>query len=199
LTCHIIFLDKDWENLCQFKKLGQIVDEWPFMQCMLSMDSTNVGIHQIFMMISVPCVVDPSVNTLRVPNPNFPPKPNFCNLFWFPANKIHSEINILHTLAKIVKHNFLNLTHWGLQQHQECPRISLQFPVLILFNFHRENGSIINSFHIVGPIQMGAPLIIKRYQECDMKPCFGRPQSTKQNKLPSLINNFWVRMKWQLH
>ncbi len=137
MTCHIIFLDKDWENLCQFKKLGQIVDEWPFMQCMLSMDSTNVGIHQIFMMINVPCVVDPSVNTLRVPNPNFPPKPNFCNLFWFPANKIHSDINILHILAlKIVKHNFLNLTHWGLSNNtKSVPKFhySFQFWFYLIF------------------------------------------------------------------
>jgi len=71
---------------------------------MLSMDSTNVGIHQNFMMTSVTCAIDPSVNLLRVPNPIFPSKPNLCNLFGFLINKIHSEINILHTLAlKIVK------------------------------------------------------------------------------------------------
>jgi hypothetical protein len=98
-------------NLCQFRKLGQIVDEWPFVQCMLSIDNTNVGIHQNFMMTSVASVIDPSVNTLRVPNRMFPPKNNFCNLFGFPTNKIHSEINILHTLAlKIVKQIFFNLT-----------------------------------------------------------------------------------------
>jgi hypothetical protein len=77
---------------------------------MLNINSTNVGIHQNCMMTSVASVVDPSVNTLRVPNPMFPPKPNFSNLFGFPTNKIHSEINILHTLAlKIVKQNLLNL------------------------------------------------------------------------------------------
>ncbi len=71
---------------------------------MLSMDNTNVGIHQNFMMTSVAYAIEPSVNLLRVPNPIFPSKPNFCNLFGFPINKIHSEINFLHTLAlKIVK------------------------------------------------------------------------------------------------
>jgi hypothetical protein len=71
---------------------------------MLSMDNTSVGMHQIFMMTSVAYAVDPSVNTLKVPNPIFPSKPNFGNLFGFPTNKIHLEINILHTLAlKFVK------------------------------------------------------------------------------------------------
>ncbi len=41
------------------------------MECMLSMDSTSVGMHQIFMLTSGAYVVDPSVNTLRVPNPIF--------------------------------------------------------------------------------------------------------------------------------
>jgi hypothetical protein len=35
------------------------------------------------------------------------------------------------------------------QQHQECPQISIQFSVLILFNFHWKIGSIINRFHTI--------------------------------------------------
>jgi hypothetical protein len=37
----------------------------------------------------------------------------------------------------------------ALQQHQERPQSPSQFSVSILFSFHRENGSIINSFHTV--------------------------------------------------
>jgi hypothetical protein len=78
---------------------------------MLTMDNTNVAIHQNIMITSVACAIDPSVNTLKVPNPIFPSKPNFCNLFGFPTNKMHSKINILHKLnLKIVKQNLLNLT-----------------------------------------------------------------------------------------
>jgi hypothetical protein len=35
------------------------------------------------------------------------------------------------------------------QEHQELCQIPIQFAVLILFNFHGENGSIISSFHTV--------------------------------------------------
>jgi len=38
-----------------------------------------------------------------------------------------------------------------LQQHHECLQIPIQFSVSTLFNFHWENGSIINSFHTVVP------------------------------------------------
>jgi hypothetical protein len=52
---------------------------------------------------SVPHAIGPSVNTLRA-QLIFASKPKFGNLFEFPAKKIHSKINIFHTLAlKIVK------------------------------------------------------------------------------------------------
>jgi hypothetical protein len=35
------------------------------------------------------------------------------------------------------------------QEYQELLQIPIQFSVLILFNFHRENGSIISSFHTI--------------------------------------------------
>jgi hypothetical protein len=58
----------------------------------------QVRLHQ-FMVTSVPCVVGPSVNTLRA-QLNFPSKPNiFCNLFEISTTKIHSKTNIFHTLA----------------------------------------------------------------------------------------------------
>jgi hypothetical protein len=37
------------------------------------------------------------------------------------------------------------------QQHQEHPKVPIQFSVSILFNFHGKNGSIINSFHTANP------------------------------------------------
>jgi hypothetical protein len=37
------------------------------------------------------------------------------------------------------------------QQHQEQPQIPIHFAVLILLSFHRENDSIINSFHTIAP------------------------------------------------
>jgi len=37
------------------------------------------------------------------------------------------------------------------QQHQECFKILIIFLVWILFNFHWEYASIINSFHIIAP------------------------------------------------
>jgi hypothetical protein len=39
------------------------------------------------------------------------------------------------------------------QKHQECPQNSNTFFILILYTFHWENGSIINSFHNIAPKQ----------------------------------------------
>ncbi len=57
----------------------------------------QVPLHQ-FMVTSVACVVGPSVNTLRA-QLIFPSKPNFLQFVWISNNKIHSKINIFHTLA----------------------------------------------------------------------------------------------------
>jgi hypothetical protein len=52
---------------------------------------------------SVPHAVGPSVNTWRA-QLLFASNPKFGNLFEFSATKIHSKINVFHTLAlKIVK------------------------------------------------------------------------------------------------
>jgi hypothetical protein len=59
---------------------------------------------------SVACDVGPSVNTLKG-QLIFPSKPNFCNLFEFLANKIHSKINIFHIFScENCKRTPLNLT-----------------------------------------------------------------------------------------
>jgi hypothetical protein len=60
---------------------------------------------------------------------------NFCNLFKFPATKIHSIFNLFHTLAlKIMKQNLLNLTHWGLSKHNS-PLPPQNFNTVCSFDF----------------------------------------------------------------
>ncbi len=85
-------------------------------------------------------------NWFFLPNPILPIGLNF-------QQQIHSKINIFRTLAlKIVKWTLLNLTHWGLSKNtKNSPKIPIQFSVLILFNFHWENGSIFNSFYTIAP------------------------------------------------
>jgi hypothetical protein len=77
----------------------------------------------------------------------------FLEFVWISSNKIHSKINIFHTLVlKIVKYTLLNMNCQGaFQQHQEHPQIPIHFSVSILFSFHWENCSIINSVHTVAP------------------------------------------------
>ncbi len=93
-----------------------------------------------------------AVGTLTA-QPIFPSKTQFfCNLFEFLATKSHSKIDIFCTLAlNILKWTLLNLTCQGLPNNtnQEHLQISIRFSVLILFNFHWEIGSIINSFHTI--------------------------------------------------
>ncbi len=84
----------------------------------------------------------------------FPFKHNFCNLFKFPANKIHSKINISGILAlKIVKQTLLNLTPQELfnkrQKHLQIPINFFQF--WFSKKIIGKNGSIINSFHTIAP------------------------------------------------
>jgi len=91
------------------------------------------------------------------------------------------------------------------QQHQEYPQIPIHFSILILFNFHWKNGSIINNIHIVGPNLLKPSCCIPTHQELskdtnnvawnamvqesstwqNMK-----QNKTKQNKLPCLIDRY---------
>jgi hypothetical protein len=98
------------------------------------------------------CVVGPSVNKLRA-RLIFPFKPNFCNLFEFlkfcQQNPLKNQY-----LPYLSPENWeINSIKFELcrafQQHQECFQIQIQFSVLILFNSHWENSSIINSFHAI--------------------------------------------------
>ncbi len=73
-----------------------------------------------------------------------------------------------------------------------------QFSVSILFSFHGENGSIINSFHTIAPDNIKPsqcnPFSLRafqRYQECDMK--HHGLRETKQNKLPCFIGRLQVK------
>jgi hypothetical protein len=67
--------------------------------------------------------------------------------------QIHSQINIFHILAlKICEiKSIISDFPRAFQEHQEIPKIPIQFSVSILFNFHWENGSISNSFHTIAP------------------------------------------------
>jgi hypothetical protein len=94
----------------------------------------------------------------------------FHQLGWIFDNGSTPKINIFRTLAlKIVKWTLLNLTHRGLSKNTtNSPKIPIQFSVLILFNFHWENGSIFNSFHTIAPKQsqtnqVSAPLLIESF------------------------------------
>jgi hypothetical protein len=71
---------------------------------------------------------------------------------WFSINKIYSKKYFPHISYEICEINSIKINaSRAFQQHQEHPQIPIQFLVPILLNFHWENGSIINSFHIVVP------------------------------------------------
>jgi hypothetical protein len=90
------------------------------------------------------------------------------------------------------------------QQHQEHSQIPIQILVSILFNFHWENHSTINSFHNVAPNTLKPNLwCTHTHQELSedtksegMKHCGvvreipWRQNKTKQNKLPCFITRF---------
>jgi hypothetical protein len=53
------------------------------------------------MNISVACAIGPSVNALKA-KLIFPSKTQFLRFIWISSNKIHSKINLLHTLAQTI-------------------------------------------------------------------------------------------------
>jgi hypothetical protein len=83
------------------------------------------------------------------------------------------------------------------QNTKKHPQISTHFSVSILFSFHWENGSIINSFHNHSSKQSQTKSMhhyslraFSRYRESSMKHCgLGDLNMTKQNKLPSFIRS----------
>jgi len=107
--------------------------------------------HSMFTYTSVASAVHPSGNTLRA-QLIFPSKPNFCNLFEFPATKSTQTSISSHLSSENCKINSVKSDWWrAFQQHQRRFQIAIWFSVSILFNFHWENGSIINSFYTVAP------------------------------------------------
>jgi hypothetical protein len=91
-----------------------------------------------------------NVNTFRaqliVPNPTFAICLNFQQ-----QNSLKNEY-LQHLSSKNCEINSIKSdSPRAFQQHQERPQIPIQFSDSILFNFRWENGSIINSFHIVAP------------------------------------------------
>jgi hypothetical protein len=111
-------------------------------------------------------------------------KPNFLQFVWISNNKIHSKINNFHTLAlKIVKQTLLNLTCQGLSNNtKNAPQIPIQFSVSILFSFHWENGSIINSFHTIPPNSL--------------KPSWCNPTHQELSKDTKSVE--WSAMVWEI-
>jgi hypothetical protein len=98
--------------------------------------------------------------------------------------------------------NLLNLTCWGLANNaKNALKFQYGFQFQFFFSFHWENGSMINSFHIVAPnslIPSRCTLthweLSERYQECGMKRhalrdlLCDKQNKTKQNKLPYFID-----------
>ncbi len=77
----------------------------------------------------------------------------FLQFVWIPSNKIHLKIDIFHKFSSEnceIKSSKSDLPR-ALQQHQECPQISIISSVLIWFNFHWENDSTTKSFHTITP------------------------------------------------
>jgi len=68
------------------------------------------------------------------------------------------------------------------QQHQKCPQIPIQFSVWILFSFHWENGSIINSFDTVAPNSLKPSQCTPTHQEL-----------SKDNE-----NTVWSAVVWEI-
>ncbi len=78
----------------------------------------------------------------------FPSKPNFCNLFEFPVpNQYLSHFSSENCEINYIKSD----PPRAFQQLHERPQFPIQFSVSILLNFHWENDSIINRFHITAP------------------------------------------------
>jgi len=134
-----------------------------------------------------------NVNTLIEGSTDFSSQTHFLQLVWICSNKIYSKINMFHTHLSSeyceldsIESDLLR----AVQQHQEHPQIPIQFLVLILilFSFHWENGSIINSFHTVAPTSLKTELVhpyslrvLWKYQERRMK-CHGLGDLSMINK-----------------
>jgi hypothetical protein len=82
----------------------------------------------------------------------FLPNPIFAICLNFQQQNPIKNQYLLHLSSKNCEiHSIKSYSLRAFEQYQECPQITIQFLVLILFNFHWENNSIINNFHIVAP------------------------------------------------
>jgi hypothetical protein len=133
-------------------------------------------------------------------NWSFLPNPNFAICLNFQQQNPLNNHHLPHLKLNSIKSDLLR----ALQAHQEHPQIPIQFSVLILFNFHWENDSIINSFHTVilksletktvHPYSLRA---FHRYHKCSMK-CHGLGDLsvTNKTKLPYFIDRFVGDLQW---
>ncbi len=139
-----------------------------------------------------------SVNTLRA-QLIFPFKPIFCSLFEFPRTKFTQKL--ISSTPYLWKHEIKSIKSdlpRTFQQHQQHPHILIQFVILILFNFHWKNCSIINGFHTIVPNNLKPSRCTPTHQEFskDINNIIWNTMvwkiSTWQNKLPCFINRLWI-------
>ncbi len=95
--------------------------------------------------------------------------PQFLQFVWSSNNKIHSKIKYLPHLSfenceiKFIKFEFIKVRAFSTTPSNS----NTQFSILILFNFHWENGSIINSFHTLIPNSLKPSwCTFSRHQKC---------------------------------
>ncbi len=99
--------------------------------------------------------------------------------------------------SKNISNSILSDLPRAFQQHPEHSQIPIQFSILILFSFHWENGSIINSFHTVAPNSLKPSWCMTTYLELSedtkstaWKQWVGRSQRDKQSKTNYLAS--WI-------
>jgi len=132
----------------------------------------------------------------------FHSKPKSFQLVWISSNKIHSKINVFHTLAlTIVKLNsiLLNLTHRGLSKNtKNALKFQYSFQWQFDLVFIEKKSWIINSFHTIAPNKSQiksmhpythASRAFQKYQEPDIKShCLRDLSMTNKTKQTTLLH-----------
>jgi hypothetical protein len=121
----------------------------------------------------------------------------FLQFVWIYNNKIHWKNQYLsHLCSDTSEINFVKSDlSTAFQQHHEHLQIPIQFSVLILFSFHSENGSIINSFHTVAPNNPSQctfthPELSKDIMITALSTMVWKSQHAKQNRPPCFMDRF---------
>ncbi len=130
-----------------------------------------------------------NVNTLRA-QLIVPPNSMFAIFLIFHQQNLLKKQYFPHISYENCEINSIKIdASRAFQQHQEHTQIPIQFSVPILLHFHWENGSIINSFHIIILNKVSAPVLIESFPKLPRvwheAPWFGKSQhdKIKQNVL----------------